>query len=315
VYDRARKLLRRQGHNRDKSGRTVLLYIASRSKLHKKPQLLKWTLALLARGADADARDCQGWTALHHIVYNADSGPYLIRFPHLENVVRVLVRSGLDVNATDSGARGYSALHWAVMRGSIDMCRLIALLGGDPSLPSAVPVPWGLDYELSKVQIARDSLKGTPWAARAHPRGWPAYNTFTPLEVAAAHGHKGCARAMLSGAALGRLQRRQLVLVLCSRARRLRRGEPCEGAAALPARLWRVVWDRLGGAPWMSTRALGSSAAGQAQARAALDALVRERLDPLMAALRRPASPRRQLSSLVGDVRRMPRDDRRCVVA
>ena len=42
-----------------------------------------------------------------------------------------LIRDGIDVNATDS--RGQTALHWAVQRKDLELCRLLLEAGSDPN--------------------------------------------------------------------------------------------------------------------------------------------------------------------------------------
>src|ERR1043166_2911552 len=75
--------------------------------------------ALLAKGAEVNAKTEYGATALH---FAADKG-------HLE-VVRVLLKNKADVNAKDTF---YSAkpLDWAIMRSRVDVARELVEAGAD----------------------------------------------------------------------------------------------------------------------------------------------------------------------------------------
>ncbi|XP_049770021.1 uncharacterized abhydrolase domain-containing protein DDB_G0269086-like isoform X2 [Schistocerca cancellata] len=75
--------------------------------------------ALLAAGANVEARDEDMWTALHWAAVRGH-----------ENVVRCLVEGGADVESRDS--RRNTPMHWAAYRGHAAVVRLLAASSGDP---------------------------------------------------------------------------------------------------------------------------------------------------------------------------------------
>ena len=79
--------------------------------------------AMLDAGADPNARDEHGRTALHWAMLNADRAPWRIR---------VLLQGGADPNARDT--HGDTPLHWAIARRR-DKFSIMALLdfGADPN--------------------------------------------------------------------------------------------------------------------------------------------------------------------------------------
>ncbi|XP_047100896.1 60 kDa lysophospholipase-like [Schistocerca piceifrons] len=76
--------------------------------------------ALLAAGANVEARDEDMWTALHWAAVRGH-----------EDVVRCLVEGGADVETRDS--RGNTPMHWAAYRGHAAVVRLLAASSGDPN--------------------------------------------------------------------------------------------------------------------------------------------------------------------------------------
>jgi ankyrin repeat protein len=75
--------------------------------------------ALLAKGADVNAKNSYGATALS---YAADKG-------HLE-VVKVLLENKADVNTKDTFYKA-SPLDWAIMRSRFDIVRALVEAGAD----------------------------------------------------------------------------------------------------------------------------------------------------------------------------------------
>ena len=86
-----------------KNGYTVLHLAASFGHASVTQQLLK-------HGADVQARDATGSTALHVALRSRSNS----KAGKLESVIRLLLNNGADVDAKDRG--GYTALHLAVMR-------------------------------------------------------------------------------------------------------------------------------------------------------------------------------------------------------
>ena len=94
---------------------------------------------LLALGADADARDSEGWRPLHWAAYEDEGGGA---------VVSLLLAAGADVNAR-AGAERQAPLHWAAEYGKTDV--MLALLSDADVLVNAgdesgwTPLHWAAD--------------------------------------------------------------------------------------------------------------------------------------------------------------------------
>jgi len=75
----------------------------------------KMVREILAAGTDKDVRDALGATALHAAMYQSN-----------QNVVRLLLENGFDLNAQDTKF-GYTPLHTAVVANNLAMARLLLL--------------------------------------------------------------------------------------------------------------------------------------------------------------------------------------------
>ena len=102
---------------------------------------------LLAGKVDVDARDKEGWTALHLACLrgpldnvcllveagadvNAETGDYGASLPlslasgcGYTDIAQFLIKKGADVNARDG--KGWTPLHWACCQGRIDMAEML----------------------------------------------------------------------------------------------------------------------------------------------------------------------------------------------
>lgn len=92
--------------------------------------------SLLSLGADPNAADSEGWTALHWSSNNAA-------------LVTLLLQNGAAVDAAD--AQGKSTLHWAATDGYTGMLNLVRCVscGGLKSTRSNN----GADYELAALHV------------------------------------------------------------------------------------------------------------------------------------------------------------------
>jgi len=79
--------------------------------------------ALLARGVEVDARDKDGFTALHRVSVTGNVA-----------MVAHLLRKGAAVNAED--AYGDTPLHYACFCNHLDAAKALVAAGGDPARPS-----------------------------------------------------------------------------------------------------------------------------------------------------------------------------------
>lgn len=73
---------------------------------------------LIKKGANFNAKDINGYTALHHAASNGDM-----------KMVDLLINEGADVNATHDS--GYTALHVATPRGNLEMVKFLIKKGAD----------------------------------------------------------------------------------------------------------------------------------------------------------------------------------------
>jgi ankyrin repeat protein len=91
---------------------------------------------LLKNGAKVEAKDKNGWTALHSAVKNKH-----------EKVVRLLLENGADVNEKESS--GWQPLHSAAENGLKDMVSLL-LDKGAQDRPHR-PLNWCVDRTINKI--------------------------------------------------------------------------------------------------------------------------------------------------------------------
>lgn len=106
--------------DRDRAQRTPLHYAAIDLRATDRAAGVR---SLLEQGADVDAVDEAGMTALHFAARRKDT-----------DVVRVLLEAGAQVNRQDD--RGYTALMHAATssNSSVEMCALLWDAGGDPTV-------------------------------------------------------------------------------------------------------------------------------------------------------------------------------------
>lgn len=109
---------------------------------------------LLAKGADANARDEKGWTALHHAVVN-----HRIKYNPMLDVVTVLLTK-IDVNAQDK--EGKTPLHYAASYNNLASAQLLLANGaqvnaqgndGGTPLHDAVSMMVNIDGNTGKVTV------------------------------------------------------------------------------------------------------------------------------------------------------------------
>ena len=91
--------------------------------------------ALVNAGADINAKGRYGMTALH---WAADNGS--------EDIVKALVRAGADVNVTDRF--GFTALHWAADKGCEDIVQALVIAGADltDNVGWRIAIKWAKKY-------------------------------------------------------------------------------------------------------------------------------------------------------------------------
>ena len=88
---------------------------------------------LLARGANINARNNKGWTALHMTAMFGRA-----------DIVKLLIDSGANINATDK--RGNTALHWAGEFGHVEIVKALVIAGADVNVKNK--------YGLTALQMA-----------------------------------------------------------------------------------------------------------------------------------------------------------------
>jgi len=72
----------------------------------------------LTNGADVNAKDNDGWTALH----------WASRLGHIETVKALLQVDGIEINAKDND--GWTALHYASMNGRTEVVKALLQVDG-----------------------------------------------------------------------------------------------------------------------------------------------------------------------------------------
>jgi ankyrin repeat protein len=181
----------------DTDGRTVLISAAARGQLEV-------VQALLARGANVNAKDITGRTALFHAIearYDEVANA-LIMQPQIDlnargkngvtalmsyvwrdrpDVTKSLLDRGADVNLQDND--GDTALHGAAQRGDVEVIRMLVAKGADPNARNKVggtPLMWaavyGNDYAAAALLKAgadprlkdEDGMTALEWAIKNH---------------------------------------------------------------------------------------------------------------------------------------------------
>lgn len=111
---------------------------------------------LVENGADVNARDEDGLTALHHAAWKGQL-----------SVVEKLASLGANLNAQDRD-KGWTAYHWAAEKGHEDVYWLLGRLGANPTIESRfgdTPVNWArksgyrdivdMDVKIRTIQLNR----------------------------------------------------------------------------------------------------------------------------------------------------------------
>lgn len=103
---------------------------------------IKKVQALITQGADANAKDGEGWSPLH---VAAELG--------YTRMCQLLVQAGADIHAKSSEF-GQTALHLAAMSGVLQCCKFLILAGADIHTKNAAgstPLHVAAEYELAKI--------------------------------------------------------------------------------------------------------------------------------------------------------------------
>jgi ankyrin repeat protein len=139
---------------------------------------------LLSRGADIEARDSSGATAL----FRATDGGYLA-------VVEVLLAHNPDVNARNSTANGENTpLHMAALRGYANLIKVLLAAGANPNLEDSVGrAPLSYAAEHGHLEVVKMLL-----AAKADPNGG---TMDAPLFSAIEKSDATCAQVLLEAGA------------------------------------------------------------------------------------------------------------------
>src|SRR5262245_13053793 len=117
---------------------------------------LEETEALIEAGADVNARDGHGETAIFGAAAWGRS-----------DVVRLLISKGAEVNLTEP-LRAYSPLHWAASHGNVETIRVLVEAGADPTLADRLgKLPVDVAHEAGKgAHVAYLKTVGPPIASR-----------------------------------------------------------------------------------------------------------------------------------------------------
>jgi excisionase family DNA binding protein len=141
--------------------------------------------ALLAAGADANAKDAEGWTALMLVTVKG----------HLD-VARELLKAGADLNARNQ--KGWTALRFAVSMDDAEALRLLLEAGADLNGQDA-------EGDTALMQAAREKSMESLKLLLAHGADVNVRNRSgeTALKIATSHGHHEIIRALREADTIG----------------------------------------------------------------------------------------------------------------
>ncbi len=179
----------------------------------RKNTVLDEVLALLAEGADVNAREQWGYTALHHTAQIGDSPSYLFRDGDLSvSLAKLLIAHGADVDAiaaTDDrdsnvGLRGATPLQVAALNDNIGVLKQLIASGAnvdakstDGASPLVMAIEWGHTF-LARELITNGARLNSTQVHERRTNSRRLWKGHTLLHRAAAEGSTFVAEHLLS---------------------------------------------------------------------------------------------------------------------